>query len=103
MKDTIKIKENRILLQGFDEMDKLFVIHFLSSNRFSFMGRQVSQEDAVFSIHNNEIKSQELANFFREISPTSTIVCAHIHDFYLPLDTLPIKKRSVLRKIPDII
>lgn len=99
MGDTLHIKKDKVILDGFAEMKHLFVLHFLPPDRFSLMGRKVSEEDVVFSIHHREVESSVLATFLREISPSDTIECLSIKDFYLPLDTRPVKKDMFMKKL----
>lgn len=99
MTDTILIEKNRIYLQGFEEMDDLFVLHFLPPDRFSIMNHTLSSQDYCFPIQNHVIKSPALARFFQEISQRNAIVCVHVRNFYLPMDTLPVKNEQLFRKL----
>lgn len=99
MTDTILIEKNRIYLQGFEEMDTLFVLHFLPPDRFSIMNRILTEQDYYFFIQNHVIESPALASFFREISQRDFIICVHVRDFYLPMDTLPVKNEQLFRKL----
>lgn len=99
MTDTILIEKNQVRLQDFEEIGNLFVIHFLPPDRFSIMNRVSNSHDYCFPVNNHVIESASLANFFREIATSNWILCVHINDFYLPMNTRPVENEQLWIKL----